>query len=119
MSDREMIRLKDDLSRVTVIENNGTIDDLVTKCNQFVENMMLEEKITEKVCNGNITFTANNISSGSITRLRTDFKDHEIAKLVSDLADIAITYSGTQQLRQNISQYIVEAFKSTKQIKEY
>jgi hypothetical protein len=63
----------------------------------------------------NITFTAVNSSTDCrIVRQRTDFKDHEIARLVSDLTDIAITYSGTQQLRQNISQYITEAFKPSK-----
>jgi dTMP kinase len=201
MSDREMIRLKDDSSRVTVIENNGTIDDLVTRCTQFVKDMMLEEtyasrrkryeltletlssklkevrlsrdrldnmlispnievfnKLNEEVkvaydewtevdrqyneflrTNTPDTFNKEVVpdsykeiatgqvnhsgvsytvpyapESGVITRTRTDFKDHEIAKLVSDLTDIAITYSGTQQLRQNISQYIVEAFKPSK-----
>jgi hypothetical protein len=38
-------------------------------------------------------------------------KDHEIALLVNDLADIARAYGQTQQLRERISQAVVAALK--------
>ena len=41
-------------------------------------------------------------------------KDHEIAKIVSDVQDIAVTYAHTQQLRQNLSQYLVPILKKMK-----
>jgi dTMP kinase len=199
MSERTVTRLADDSSRVTIIENNGTVDELVASCNKFVESMVLEEtyfsrrrqyeqtleslsnKLNEvrlsrdrlynrlitpdesafsqldeeistaynewsKAYGGHCEFLQNNTPetfnkkpiqskeqevnsekvnysgvtylipnvSGTVVRTRTDFKDHEIARIVSELTDIAITYSGTQQLRQNINQYILEAFRPTK-----
>jgi dTMP kinase len=194
MSERTVTRLADDSSRVTIIENNGTVDELVANCNKFVESMVLEETyfsrrrqheqtleslsnklnevrlsrdrlynqliapdasvfnklaeeistaynewskayeehseflqnntpetfnkkqevVTSQVCEDGGTFTIGSASDGIIIRSRTDFKDHEIARIVSELTDIAITYSGTQQLRHHISQYIVEAFKPSK-----
>ncbi len=39
-------------------------------------------------------------------------KDHEIAKLVNELTDVAIKYRDTQQLREQIHRLIVPALKS-------
>ena len=41
-------------------------------------------------------------------------KDHEIAKIVSTLRDIAVEYASTQQLRERIAQYIVPILKGEK-----
>lgn len=38
-------------------------------------------------------------------------KEHEIAKIVNDLRDIARMYAHTQQLRDQISHYIVPVLK--------
>lgn len=45
-------------------------------------------------------------------------KDHEIAKVVSDLTKIAIEYKDTQQLRQVISNYITPVLKEEKHDRE-
>lgn len=38
-------------------------------------------------------------------------KDHEIAKIVNDLRDVAVEFHATQQLRERIAQVIVPALK--------
>lgn len=40
-------------------------------------------------------------------------KDHEIARIVNELRDIAIRYHGTQQLRERIAQVVVPALRRT------
>ena len=39
-------------------------------------------------------------------------KDHQIAQLVNELRRVAIRYAGTEQLREHISQAVVEALKN-------
>lgn len=41
-------------------------------------------------------------------------KDDQIAKIVSELTRIAIEFKDTQQLRQNISNYLVPILKEKK-----
>lgn len=38
-------------------------------------------------------------------------KDHEIARLVNELTDVARKYAGTQQLRGQISEVVVKALR--------
>lgn len=40
-------------------------------------------------------------------------KDHQIAQLVNELRGIANQYAGTEQLREHLSQAVVEAVKKT------
>ena len=39
--------------------------------------------------------------------------DHEIAKLINDLRDVAIKYHDTQQLRERIAGLVVPVLKAT------
>lgn len=41
----------------------------------------------------------------------SNFKDHEIQKIVNDLRDITIKYKDCQQLREQIHSYIVPILK--------
>lgn len=197
MSDRLTTRLTDDPSRVTVIENNGTIDEFTNRCYGFVECMIIDDTYASRCKSYELaiqdsakvlkeirlsrdrldnrlitphpdvfTITNNAVSAAydkwvQIQRereeflnnntpetfnkklvqskeqnvvapvcaeedirvvseenkdkdARTNFKDHEVAKIINEITNIATLYAGTQQLRQNVSQYITEAFKSSK-----
>lgn len=224
MQQRQFNRMREDFTRMTVIENNGTMEDFQVSCKEFVSNMVLQEtyfsaknrheriikEFAEKLkevrlscerlnnrliqpddivldkaneelsltynkwfeadrkydeflknnspetfnkkqevitlssaCEGSlpVTYDDTTCTSGMISGgtedirttvdyyplgdaiffengkpLRTNFKDHEIAKIVSEVTNLAIIYAGTQQLRQNISAYLVPIFKTSKEI---
>lgn len=53
------------------------------------------------------------LRASSPASIAGEIKDHEIAKLVNDLRDIAVTYGQTQQLRERIAHRLLPALRAS------